>query len=224
MYIIVAGAGKVGYYLTKALRAAGQEVTLIEKLRKRYDLLVETFGDSVILGDACEVSTLELAGAARADLVAAVTGDDEDNLVICQMAKRKFKVKRVIARINNPKNEVTFNLLGVDETVSSTKLIYSLIEQEVEIADVIPITALRRGHLELVEVTLTAESPAANRRVRDLALPPNCMLAILVRGETAEIIDGNTVLLPGDLIVAITPASCVQALSEALHSGGVPAR
>jgi len=224
MYIIVAGAGKVGYYLTKALRAAGQEVTLIEKLRKRYDLLVETFGDSVILGDACEVSTLELAGAARADLVAAVTGDDEDNLVICQMAKRKFKVKRVIARINNPKNEVTFNLLGVDETVSSTKLIYSLIEQEVEIADVIPITALRRGHLELVEVTLTAESPAANRRVRDLALPPNCMLAILVRGETAEIIDGNTVLLPGDLIVAITPASCVQALSEALLSGGVPAR
>ncbi|HLN11733.1 MAG TPA: NAD-binding protein [bacterium] len=224
MYIIVAGAGKVGYYLTKALRAAGQEVTLIEKLRKRYDLLVETFGDSVILGDACEVSTLELAGAARADLVAAVTGDDEDNLVICQMAKRKFKVKRVIARINNPKNEVTFNLLGVDETVSSTKLIYSLIEQEVEIADVIPITALRRGHLELVEVTLTAESPAANRRVRDLALPPNCMLAILVRGETAEIIDGNTVLLPGDLIVAITPASCVQALSEALLSAGVPAR
>jgi trk system potassium uptake protein TrkA len=224
MYIIVAGGGKVGYYLTKALRAAGQEVTLIEKLRKRYDLLQETFGDSAILGDAAEVSTLQLAGAARADLVAAVTGDDEDNLVICQMAKRKFNVKRVIARINNPKNEVTFNLLGIDETVSSTKLIYSLIEQEVEIADVIPITALRRGHLELVEVALTEESPAAHRRVRDLVLPPNCLLAILVRGEAAEIIDGDQVLLPGDLIVAITPATCVQALSEALLSGGVPAR
>jgi len=225
MYIIVAGAGKVGYYLTKALRAAGQEVTLIEKLRKRYELLHETFGDSVILGDACEVSTLEAAGAARADLIAAVTGDDEDNLVICQMAKRKFKVKRVIARINNPKNEVTFNLLGIDETVSSTKLIYSLIEQEVEVADVIPITALRRGHLELVEVALTAASPAANRRVRDLALPPNCALAILVRGETSEvIINGDTVLLPGDLIVAVTPASCVQALSDVLLGGGVPAR
>jgi trk system potassium uptake protein TrkA len=224
MYIIVAGGGKVGYYLTKALRAAGQEVTLIEKLRKRYELLEETFGDSAILGDAAEVSTLALAGAARADLVAAVTGDDEDNLVICQMAKRKFKVKRVIARINNPKNEVTFNLLGIDETVSSTKLIYSLIEQEVEIADVIPITALRRGHLELVEVALTAESPAVNRRVRDLALPPTCMLAILVRGETAEIIDGDQVLMPGDLIVAITPASCVQALHDALLGSGVPAR
>jgi len=224
MYVIVAGGGKVGYYLTKALRAAGQEVTLIEKVRKRYDLLAETFGDSAILGDACEVSTLDLAGAARADLVAAVTGDDEDNLVICQMAKRKFKVKRVIARINDPKNELTFTRLGIDETVSSTKLIYSLIEQEVEVADVIPITALRRGHLELVEVALTAESPAANRHVRDLTLPPNCMLAILVRGETAEVVNGETVLLPGDLIVAITPASCVQALSEALLSGGVPAR
>ncbi len=154
MYVIVAGGGKVGYYLTKALHGAGQEVTIIEKARRRFDLLQEEFGDAALLGDACEVTTLDQAGAARADLVAAVTGDDEDNLVICQMAKRKFNVKRVIARINNPKNEVTFQLLGIDETVSSTKLIYSLIEQEVEVADVIPLTALRRGHLELVEVAL----------------------------------------------------------------------
>ncbi len=146
MYLIVAGGGKVGYYLTKALRAGGQEVTLIERTRSRFELLQEEFGDVALLGDACEIATLEQAGAARADLVAAVTGDDEDNLVICQMAKRKFKVKRVIARINNPKNEVTFQLLGIDETVSSTKLIYSLIQQEVEVADVIPLTALRRGH------------------------------------------------------------------------------
>ena len=222
MYIIVGGGGKVGYYLTKALRAAGQEVTLIEKTRARFELLQEEFGEAVLQGDACEVATLEQAGAARADLVAAVTGDDEDNLVICQMAKRKFMVKRVLARINNPKNEVTFQLLGIDETVSSTKLIYSLIEQEVEVADVIPLTALRRGHLELVEVALTEGSPSANRKVRDLVLPPSCMLAILVRGEVAEVIHGDTMLRAGDIIVAITPSPRVHAFREALLGKGVP--
>jgi len=216
MYIIVAGGGMVGYYLTTALRAAGQEVTLIEKMRRRFDLLQEEFGDVAFLGDACEVRTLEQAGAARADLVAAVTGDDEDNLVICQMAKRKFKVKRVIARINNPKNEVTFQLLGIDETVSSTKLIYSLIEQEVEVADVIPLTALRKGHLELVEVALTEDSPSANRRVQDLTLPESCTLAILVRGNNAEIIHGDSVLRAGDIIVAITPSAQVQGFRRAM--------
>ena len=216
MYIIVAGGGMVGYYLTTALRAAGQEVTLIEKMRRRFDLLQEEFGDVAFLGDACEVRTLEQAGAPRADLVAAVTGDDEDNLVICQMAKRKFKVKRVIARINNPKNEVTFQMLGIDETVSSTKLIYSLIEQEVEVADVIPLTALRKGHLELVEVALTEHSPSANRRVRELTLPESCTLAILVRGNNAEIINGDSVLRAGDIIVAITPSAQVQEFRRAM--------
>jgi trk system potassium uptake protein len=224
MYVIVVGGGKVGYYLAKALRNAGQEVTLIEKLHRRFDLLQEEFGDVAFLGDGCEVRTLEQAGAARADLVAAVTGDDEDNLVICQMAKRKFHVKRVIARINNPKNEVTFQMLGIDETVSSTKLIYSLIEQEVEVADVIPLTALRKGHLELVEVALTEDSPSVNRRVRDLALPASCTLAILVRGNDAAIISGETVLRAGDIIVAITSSAGVQVFREALLGRAISTR
>ncbi len=222
MYVIVVGGGKVGYYLAKALISAGQEVTLIEKFRRRFDVLQEEFGDAAFLGDGCEVRTLEHAGAARADLVAAVTGDDEDNLVICQMAKRKFKVKRVIARINNPKNESTFQMLGIDETVSSTKLIYSLIEREVEVADVIPLTALRKGHLELVEVALTEHAPSVNRRVRDLVLPTNCTLAILVRGETAEPVREDTILRAGDSIVAITPSAIVPKFREALLGKAVP--
>jgi trk system potassium uptake protein len=222
MYVIVVGGGKVGYYLAKALISAGQEVTLIEKLRRRFDLLQEEFGDAAFLGDGCEVRTLESAGAERADLVAAVTGDDEDNLVICQIAKRKFKVKRAIARINNPKNESTFQMLGIDETVSSTKLIYSLIEREVEVADVIPLTALRKGHLELVEVALTEHVPSVNRRVRDLILPSNCTLAILVRGENTSIINGDTILRAGDIIVAITPAALVSKFREALLGKAVP--
>jgi trk system potassium uptake protein TrkA len=194
----------------------------MEKLRRRFDLLQEEFGDAAFLGDGCEVRTLEQAGALRADLVAAVTGDDEDNLVICQMAKRKFKVKRVIARINNPKNEVTFQMLGIDETVSSTKLIYSLIEQEVEVADVIPLTALRKGHLELVEVALTTDSPVVNRKVRDLKLPPSCTLAIMVRGDNSEVINGESVLRAGDIIVAITPQARVQEFRQALLGKAVP--
>jgi trk system potassium uptake protein len=221
MYVIVVGGGKVGYYLAKALQSAGQEVTLIEKLQRRFDLLQEEFGDVAFLGDGCEVRTLDQAGAARADLVAAVTGDDEDNLVICQMAKRKFNVKRVLARINNPKNEVTFQMLGIDETVSSTKLIYSLIEQEVEVADVIPLTALRKGQLELVEVDLTEDSPSINRRVRDLGLPAKSTLAILVRGNDSEIIQGDTVLRAGDIIVAITPSAIVQEFREVMLGGAV---
>jgi trk system potassium uptake protein TrkA len=216
MYVIVVGGGKVGYYLTKALVSAGLEVTVIEKQRRRYELLQEEFGDAAFLGDGCEVRTLEQAGAPRADLLAAVTGDDEDNLVSCQMAKRKFMVKRVIARINNPKNEETFQMLGIDETVSSTKLIYSLIEQEVEVADVIPLTALRRGNLELVEVALPETSPIVNRRVRDIALPQNCTLALLVRGNHAQVIDGDTTLRAGDIIVAITPSGHVQELRTAM--------
>jgi trk system potassium uptake protein TrkA len=216
MYVIVVGGGKVGYYLAKALLSAGQEVTLIEKLQRRFDLLQEEFGDVAFLGDGCEVRTLDQAGAARADLVAAVTGDDEDNLVICQMAKRKFNVKRVLARINNPKNEVTFQMLGIDETVSSTKLIYSLIEQEVEVADVIPLTALRKGQLELVEVDLTEDSPSVNRRVRDLGLPAKSTLAILVRGNDSEIIQSDTVLRAGDIIVAIVPSAIVQEFREVM--------
>lgn len=224
MYVIVAGGGKVGYYLTKALLAAGQEVCLIEKGGRRYDLLQEEFQDAgcIVPGDACEVTTLEQAGASRADVVAAVTGEDEDNLVICQMAKRRFKVKRVIARINNPKNELTFQLLGIDQTVSSTKLIYSLIEQEVEVADVIPLAALRRGHLELVEVAITEDSPSANRKVRDLALPRDSTLAILIRGDLAEVIHGDTALRGGDIVLAITPSASVQEFREALLGGGLP--
>ena len=222
MFVLVIGGGKVGYYLTKELIDSGHEVVLMEKDRARADQIADEIGSIVIPHDGCEGSYLKEAGANRADIVAAVTGDDEDNLVICQMAKRKFNVKRVIARINNPKNEVTFQMLGIDETVSSTKLIYSLIEQEVEVADVIPLMALRKGHLELVEVALTAGSPVVNRKVRDLKLPQSCTLAILVRGDNSEVIHGETALRAGDIIVAITPSAQVQQFREVLLGKAVP--
>ncbi|MDD3926200.1 MAG: TrkA family potassium uptake protein [bacterium] len=131
MYVILVGGGKVGYYLTKTLLAEGFEVTLIEKNRSIFEKLFQEFKGSVVLGDGTDIKVLHDAGAGRADLVASVTGYDQDNLVACQLAKRKFGVGRTIARVNNPKNEEILRRLGVDTTLSSTRVIFSLIEQEV---------------------------------------------------------------------------------------------
>ena len=130
MYIIIGGGGDVGYYLTKNLLNQGHEVLLLEKSAIRAQALGEELGQSIFRGDACEARTMEEAGIRRADVVIAVTGEDEDNLVICQMAKERFRVARTIARLNNPKHEELFQKLGIDVTISPTKAILSLIESE----------------------------------------------------------------------------------------------
>src|SRR5262249_24890092 len=128
MYILIGGGGQVGYYLTKGLLQQGHEVLLLEKDSHRLDTLREELGTSVTQGDACEARVLNDVGADRADLVIAVTGDDEDNLVICQMAKKRFKVPRTISRVNNPRNDDLFVKLGIDVTVSPTRTILHMIE------------------------------------------------------------------------------------------------
>ena len=135
----------MGYHLTKTLAQEGHEVLLIEKDRKSTEYLSEQLGDLVMLGDGCEVRTMAEAGMARANVVVAVTGDDEDNLVICQMAKRKFGVPRTLARVNDPRNEALFQELGIDQTVSSTRVIFNLLEQQIESGQVIPLAALKKG-------------------------------------------------------------------------------
>ncbi|MBO0795540.1 MAG: TrkA family potassium uptake protein, partial [Ktedonobacteraceae bacterium] len=130
MYIIIGGGGEVGYYLARNLLGHGHEVLLLEKDAARYQTLSEELGQSIFKGDACEARTLEEAGARRADVVIAVTGEDEDNLVVCQLAKKRFNVARTIARLNNPKHEELFQKLGIDVTVSPTKTILSLVESE----------------------------------------------------------------------------------------------
>jgi trk system potassium uptake protein TrkA len=132
MYIIIVGGGKVGYYLARALLNAPHEVLIIERDARTAERIGEELGEGVVLrGSGDEASTLQRAGAKRADVVIAVTGDDEDNLIVCQVAKRRFNVPRTIARVNNPKNEYIFNRLGIDMTVSATNVILSLIEQEI---------------------------------------------------------------------------------------------
>ena len=221
MYVIVVGGGKIGYYLTRTLIDGGHEVFLIEKDRKRAQLLAPDFGELVMRGDGCEVSTLQEAGIARAGAVVAVTGHDEDNLITCQLAKRKFQVPRTIARINNPKNEGIFRRLGIDATVSSTQVIYSLIEQEVESGVVVLLAALERGKIEIVAVELTDGSPAAHRTVKDVHLPGECVLAAILRDEHILLPSGTTELLPGDTVVGLTHLDDEPALRAALV--GTPA-
>jgi len=223
MYVIVVGGGKVGYYLTKTLVNEGHEVVLLEKDRQQAALLMEELGEVVMIGDGCEVRVMSEAGMGRAGAVVAVTGDDEDNLVICQMARRHFDVGRTIARVNDPRNEEIFRLLGIDATVSSTRIIYSLIEQEVDSGQVVPLTALKRGNLEIVEAELTPQSPVVRRMIKDVHLPGDSVIAVILRGEQIELPSGTTRFEVGDCVIALTRPQDERALRE-LMAGSAEAR
>ncbi|MBE9566976.1 MAG: TrkA family potassium uptake protein [Proteobacteria bacterium] len=219
MYVIVVGAGKVGYYLTRTLNAEGHEVILVENRVSRVAALASEFGEAVVNGDGCEVRVMQDIGMNRADCVVAVTGHDEDNLIICQVAKREFQVPRQIARVNNPKNEPLFHLLGVEETVASTRIIYSLIDQEVETGESILLTALKRGNIVVVSADLKETSPAAGRMVKDIHLPGECVLAAIVRDEHILLPSGTTSLEAGDTVIGVAGPHDQQALREALLGG-----
>lgn len=203
MYIIVAGGGEVGYYLTKALYQQGYEVLLLEKDRRRADSLSEELGDLVMYGDACEVRVLNAAGARRADVVVAATGDDEDNLIICQLAKNYFKVKRTLARVRDPRHEPLFKRLGIHETICSTRLIFNLLEQEVEVGEVLPIGALQRGQIEVIEAEITAQSPVVGKRIADLSLPERVLIVSVLRNGYPLLGQGDLVLQPGDTAIIL---------------------
>ena len=185
MFVLVVGGGKVGYYLAKELIEANHEVVLLEKDRGRADQIADEIGSMVIAQDGCEGKYLREAGANRADIVAAVTGDDEDNLVICQMAKHHFDVPRTIARVNNPKNERLFKHLGVDEIISPTRMILSAMEQDIPVHELLHLAALGQGDLELIEAQLDEESPAVGRSARDLRLPEGCSVFAVIRAGAA---------------------------------------
>src|SRR5262245_35263981 len=203
MYVIVVGGGKVGYYLTKTLLAEGLEVLLIERDPAKVETFAERFGAVVIAGDGAEASTLAAAGAGRADVVIAVTGEDEDNLVICQMAKQKFHVGRTIARVNNPKNEQLFRTLGIDVTVSQTNYILHLIEQSIPEHSFVHLLSLRHEDLAIVDAKIHNGSPVAHCAIGEIALPPNCIIAAVSRGPNLIVPTSHHDLLPYDDVIAI---------------------
>lgn len=216
MYMIVVGGGKVGYYLTKTLIFEGYEVLLIEKNPAKCDIFRQRFGAVIVQGDGAEASTLEAAGTARADVVIAVTGDDEDNLVICQVAKRRFGVERVIARVNNPKNEDVFKRLGVDVTVSQTNVILSLIEQQIPERHFLHLMNLKHAQIAIVEASVSDSSPIAGRTLSDIQLPKDCVFSAITRGAQVIVPTGQTVIKPGDEVIAVTSISSEDELRRLL--------
>jgi len=204
MYVLIAGGGKVGANLTRSLTRAGTEVTLIEQKAYRFDKLEAEFEHQVVRGDATELFVLERAGIKRPpDLVVAATGDDEDNIVICQLAREKYGVDKVIARINDPRNQTYFDLLGISPTVSATGSIMALIEHEVPEHGLIHLLELRKENLEIVELTIDKGSACEGKRVSNVRLPEGARLISVVRAGKAEIADGETQLEAGDQVLAI---------------------
>jgi trk system potassium uptake protein TrkA len=216
MYVIVVGGGKVGYYLTKTLVNEGYEVLLVEKNAKKVAIYAERFGAVVLEGDGAEFSTLEKAGCARADVVIAVTGDDEDNLVICQTAKMRFDVPRTIARVNNPKNEELFKRLGIDVTVSSTNVILSVIEQEIPERGLKHLLTLKHAQLAIVEATVEPGSVVAGKTLAQVDFPPDTVISAVVRDGTVTIPKGDTALKPRDGIIALVNRNSEEALRQML--------
>lgn len=204
MYILVVGAGKVGYFLAKRLILHKHTVAIVEKDKAVCEELARELEVLVISGDGCDSDILEEAGAPRTDVLAAVTGDDEDNLIICQLAKEKFKVQRTVARVNNPDNEHTFSELGIDVPVDSTKIIAKVIEEEVSFSDLVSLLSFKRGKLSIVRIDLPEDSPVINQRVGDIQWPADSVLVSLVRGDEVIVPKGNTVLKAKDDIIALT--------------------
>src|SRR2546429_9786046 len=204
MYVVVAGGGKVGANVARSLLRLGNEVTLIEQRRDRFERLEDEFEHQIQRGDATEIFVLERAGITRPpDILLALTGDDEDNMVIAQIAKEKYSVPKVIARVNDPRNQAHFDLLGISPTICATSGIMALVEHEVPEHELIHLLELRKENLEIVEVQIVADSPSVGKSIERLALPEGSQVISVVRNGQAQIADGQTRLESGDQVLAI---------------------
>jgi trk system potassium uptake protein TrkA len=217
MYIIVVGGGRVGYYLTKALLDEGHEILVVEKAANICEAINDELGSICIRGDGCEAATLAEVGTERADMLVAVTGEDEDNLVACQVAKHKFNVPRTVARIRNPQNETLFKKLGIDVTISGTNVILEHIETEVPTHTLTHLLDIKDSGQEIVEIKIPPESTTVGKSVRELSLPPESKLALVIReGGKNRVPTLNTVLRAGDRIIALTTPESEEALRATL--------
>ncbi|MCM8823994.1 MAG: NAD-binding protein [Candidatus Omnitrophica bacterium] len=204
MYIVIIGAGKVGYFLAKRLSDNKHTVSIIERNKMICEEIAKELEVLVINGDGCDPNILEEAGIRRADVLAAVTGSDEDNLIACQLAKENFNVRRTVARVNDPDNERTFSELGIDVPINDTTIISKIIEEEVSFSDVVNLLSFKRGKLAIVRVDLPQDSPVINKPLSEIIWPENSALVSVLRGEEVIIPKGNTILKPGDDVIALT--------------------
>lgn len=217
MYIIIVGAGMVGAEAARELVAAGHEVLVIEKSRAAVDAINEELGDIAMAGDGAEVRTQSEAGMARVDLVIATSGEDKVNLAVAQVAKQRFNAPRVIARINEPRNERIFKLLGVDVSVSATQAILAHIEAELPSHQLIHLMEFQSSDFELVEVVVPEGAPSVGQRVAALELPPRALVTLVLHADgRPEMPDAETVIDAGAVVVAVTLPEHENALRQAL--------
>mgnify|MGYP001584945234 CR=1 FL=1 len=218
MYIIIIGGGRVGYYLSKSLLEEGHEILIVEKEANICESINDELGSVCYRGDGCEASTLAQVGTGRADMLIAVTGDDADNLVACQVAKHRFKVPRTIARIRNPKNEVLFKKLGIDVTISSTNVIMEQITEEVPTHPIIHLHEIRDKGLEIVEVKIPQGASSVGKALRDIVLPASTIITLVIRKSQKPVVPNpTTIIMAEDQIIAVTDPKTEDMLKKALR-------
>jgi trk system potassium uptake protein TrkA len=220
MKIVLAGGGSVGRFTAEQLAASGNTVSIVDSDRvlvETYQRMGEPAGATWISGDACDVEVLRAAGLADADVMAAVTGDDEDNLVVSLLAKQEFGVPRVVARVNNPKNEWMFNeMWGVDVSVSTPHLITGLVQEAVTVGSFVRLLSFERGKARLAEVTLAPDSPAVDKEIVQLGFPRNATVVALVREDHVVVPRGDTIVRAGDEVVVLVTGDSEAQVREIL--------
>lgn len=216
MFVIIVGGGKTGSYLAELLLAGGHQLRVIERRPEVIEKLRAELPEPVIVrGDGADPKVLVNVGVRKADVLAAVTGDDEDNLVVCTIARFEFGVRRIIARVNNPKNAWLFTPeMGVDVAINQADLMARLIVEEMSLGDMMTLVKLRRGEISIVEEKIPPQSPVVGRLVRELTWPPNCNLTAVIRRDEVIVPRGDTRLQAGDEVLAVVRSDQKQRLSD----------
>ena len=223
MYVLIVGAGKVGWNLARELIAKAHEVTVLESDSRRYAVVEEELEHRVLYGDGSELWVLERAGIERADLVIAVTGDDEDNILISQVAREKYGVSRVVARCNNPRNLEHFELLGVKPAISATDLILRLIEHEVPKYGLVHLLDLPEERLEIIELEVAEDSDAASKKVSELGLPDGSLVISILRDGGGFVPTGESTVHAGDEVLLVLDVGIEDRVTELFTSRVAPA-
>lgn len=219
MNVIIIGGGQVGSYLASLLLKRGYDISIVENRNKKADLVtIENPSARLVIGNGSDPAVLEAAGIQKADIVAAVTGEDETNLVVATLAKMEYGVPRVVARVNNPKNAWLFTLqMGVDVGLNQADLIAHLVEEEVSVGDLVALIEIDKGHFTIVEETIKANHGAAGKRIGDLVVPVNCLVNAIIRRGSLLSPNSDTLLEVGDKLVAVCATEEVENLSKSLE-------
>lgn len=213
-FILIVGGGHLGYYLAKALIKNGNEVVIVERDKSLASSLVNELGDSVVIGDGTELGVLKMAGVERADIIVTTTGYDEDNFTIAMIAKQQFRVPKAVSSLRDPNNEKLFKSCGIDETVCSTSVILNLLEQQIDSQNMIPITALDKGNIEVVSHKIEDFSPAIGVQVKNLGLPVGNLIISIIKEDKSYIPVGTSVLEAGDEVILLIPKGTSEVIEK----------